>query len=174
MDLSRWESQAVACIFRRCERRLNASNVGLSYLNRGSWFHAHTHLDRGSVHAYMHVCASDKEGAGGGRRSRVVDPASTVSSRIALLPANVCHVWHTRRAPRACGLRGAYKSARVRTCALISCVTFAASRRENTREFPIAVRASTACHVAAPNARIRYRLGYCRTRRQSGEKNLES
>lgn len=28
---------------------------------------------------------------------RVVDPASTVSSRIALLPPNVCHVWHTRR-----------------------------------------------------------------------------
>lgn len=65
----------------------------------------------------------------------VVDPVSTVSSRIALLPANVCHVWHTRRTqPRACarGLRDACKSTRVRTCALLSCVTFAASR---TREF---------------------------------------
>lgn len=48
----------------------------------------------------------------------VVDPVSTVSSRIALLPANVCHVWHTRRAPRTAvhgrmrvrGLRGACKS----------------------------------------------------------------
>lgn len=48
----------------------------------------------------------------------VVDPVSTVSSRIALLPANVCHVWHTRRGrPRACE-SGA--GARMRTRALFS------------------------------------------------------
>lgn len=57
------------------------------------------------VYTRVHVArvSVDTEGEGGGGRWKADGSStrpSTVSSRIALLPANVCHVWHTRRAPR--------------------------------------------------------------------------
>lgn len=85
----------------------------------------------------------------------VVDPVSTVSSRIALLPANVCHVWHTRRgrpctAARVCAVYAARVRVRVRTCALFSRVTFAASRRDTRVSY------NGESHVIVPNARTRF------------------
>lgn len=137
---------------------LKCKHVG-RLLNRGSWFHAYTHPDRGSVHAiYARVRQLTRRGREVEGDAGVVDPVSTVSNRIALLPANVCHVWHTRRASRT-AVHGRVRArvVRVRACALFSRVTFAASRRD-TREFPIA--ASTACHVAAPNAIPTWILSY--------------
>lgn len=82
----------------------------------------------------------------------VVDPVSTVSSRIALLPSEcVSRVAHSPR--RACTvLRGACKSAAHARFSLPR-VTFVASRRD-TRDFPISrFVTSTACHIAEPSAR---------------------
>jgi len=78
--------------------------------------------ERTSERASGRVCAClpvDAEAGG----ERVIDPAGTVSSRIALLPANVCHVWHTRRAgghARRVRVRARFSRTHARTHARVS------------------------------------------------------
>lgn len=104
---------------------------------------------------------------------------STVSSRIALLPANVCHVWHTRCAPRrtrplACASAARSGATRVRVRAqtlAIARARFSRCRREHARTLPIATSIARrhTLHIALPcrTHDTKPGCGSCETRRKS-------
>jgi len=119
---ARWESRR-SHIFHRCERRLNASTV--SSVEALDFTHTHP-MGWVSTRMCVHACARRAcvSGHGGEERESKRWKAdgsstrpSTVSNRIALLPANVCHVWHIRRAPRRTQPRCVWECGR--TCTLL-------------------------------------------------------
>lgn len=110
---TRWESRR-SHIFHRCEHRLNASTDSAEALD---FTHTYPTAEsvRVRVHIRVHVTRVSVDTGERGDEWWKADGSSTlpstVSSRIALLPANVCHVWHTRRA-----LRGEHGRLRVPRC----------------------------------------------------------
>lgn len=100
-----------------------------------------------------------EEGGGGGRgggRWKADGSStrlSTVSSRIALLPANVCHVWHTRRAPRR---------ARPLACTAVRVRVRAHTRDRRVHASPVALRARTDLPIARILRVGTHRMSRCR------------